>query len=290
MSNIDSLKNRIEELANQSINFNQEIIDGIHPIVLVDSVKSIISLDFENPSSKLLDWLEKDILTSSSGDGNLNHNHKVTNASFKELKEALINNQKDEIDNLLINFSMLTEGTQLVEFFLEMSLYQSGVSFINIWRSFKLFKFTKIDNKVSFYRLLSHFILADQFRDNICSDEVDKTIEKINDSYFDIVLFSNFSDCSELNCIREKSVGEALKSMAHHIKDQVKTNRYISISYDRKQKNRLDILDLINNQDFVFSQMNILLLDSIRMLIRNNECIGSLFLDNIYNKLDNCDL
>jgi len=290
MSSLDSLKNRIKELANKSINFNKEGADGIHPIVLVDSVKSIISLNFESPNSKLLNWLEKDILTPCSKRDNLKREYEPKNASFKELEEALLNNQKDKVEELLVNFNMLTDGTQLVEFFLEMSLYQSGVSFINIWRSFKIFKFTKIDNKISFYKLLSYFVLSDKFRNNPSLNNYDRDIEKINNTDFDIILFSNFLDCSQLKFIRKDSLKNALSSMNCHIQNQVQVNNFISISYGGKQKDRSEILNLINSDSFIYSEMNILLLDSIRILIKKDSRISSLFLNEIYNKLDNYDL
>ena len=72
--------------------------------------------------------------------------------------------------------------------------------------------------------------------------------------------------------------------------NQTQLNESIAISYDGKSKNRLEILNLVDSQVFTYSQTNILLLDSIRMLIKSNSKISSSFLDNIYSKLDNHDL
>ena len=150
MNRVNSLKDKVAELANRSVGYDKERVDGIHPIVLVDAVKSIIGLDFKRPNNELLNWLDKDVLKHHSKNDVLKQKeHKAVNASFRQLKEALLNNQKSKVDELLLNFNMLTDGTQLVEFFLEMSLYQSGLSFVNIWRSFKIFKFIKLNDSIA---------------------------------------------------------------------------------------------------------------------------------------------
>ena len=291
MNRVNSLKDKVAELANRSVGYDKERVDGVHPIVLVDAVKSIIGLDLKRPNDKLLNWLDKDVLKYHSKNDILKQEeHKTVNASFKQLKEALLNSQKSKVDELLLNFNMLTDGTQLVEFFLEMSLYQSGLSFINIWRSFKIFKFIKLNDKLSFYKLLAHFLLSDDFRNDICLDSCDKDIQNINNNDFDIILFANFLDCSEMKFIRQNAIQIALSSMQWNILSKTQLNDSIAVSYDGNPQNRLEILNLVDSQVFTYSQTNILLLDSIRMSIKSNSKISSSFLDNIYSKLENHDL
>ena len=205
MKKAESFKNKIEELVNKSIFFNKKSSKHSHHLVLIDAVKSLISLDFDNSkNNEMLSWLESAFPVNIKN--NKKHSEiKVSNASFKELKEVLINKEKNKIDNILVNFNMLTEGTQLLEFFLEMSLYQSGKSFINIWRSLKIFKFIKVEDKVSFYKLMSAFIFEDNFREDLSfNDKDDLTINMISDNQNDIIFYANLIDCMDSELLGKK--------------------------------------------------------------------------------------
>ena len=285
MKNDKSLKIKIEKLANKSIFFDIKNTKDFHPIVLVDSVKSIISLDFNNPNNDLLNYLET-LLPDSSVIDKKDSKIEIRNASFKELEEVLINKQKDKIGKVLTNFNMLSDGTQLVEFFLEMSLKQSGKSFIHIWRSFKIFKFAKIDDKLSFYRLMSTFIFNDNFRNDISFNEEDgNNIKKINDNCDDIIFYANLIDCMNVDFIRGDYIKNTLKSMISYFNSCVDSKEFIEVSYDKKKKNRADVLRLINGKGVPINYNNILLLDSARILIKNNQYISVSFLNSIYKKI-----
>ena len=286
MKKAESFKDRIEKLVNKSIFFNKKSSNYFHHLVLIDAVKSLVSLDFDNSkNNEIISWLE------SAFPINIKNNKKhleikVSNASFKELKEVLINKEKNKIDNILVNFNMLTEGTQLLEFFLEMSLYQSGKSFINIWRSLKIFKFIKVKDKVSFYKLMSTFIFDDNFREDFCFDDKDSlTINMISDNQNDIIFYANLIDCMNSEFIRKKDIDNALASMLFYFRKTVNLDSPIEVYYDQKKKDRVSILSLINDKKIDINYNNILLLDSSRILIKNNQYISESFLNNIYNKL-----
>ena len=285
MSNDESLKLKIEELANKAIFYNKDEDIDFHPMVLLDCVKSVISLDFDKPNYNLINWIE-DFLPKKVERNKKSPILKPENASFKELEEILTNKEKDKIEKVLINFDMLSDGTQLMEFFLEMSLFQSGNSFIHIWRSYKIFNFTDIKDKISFYKLMSNFIFKDKFKRSVSFNFNKKvSIDRVNNNLKDLVLYSNLIDCGNANFIRNKNIKNALESMKGQFKNNVALDKSIKISYDDSIKDRKDVLQFINNKTSVVNGNNILLIDSVRALIKDNKLISKSFLDHIYQKL-----
>ena len=280
------LKEQIDRLANRAIFFDIKDINTFHPIALIDATKSLISLDFENPNKELLDWIEKDVLKKTIIQKKESNHIVAENASFKELKEVLLNKEKNKIDRILANFNLLSDGSQLVEFFLEMSLYQSGISFINVWKSYKIFQFAQIDNKLSFYKLLSNFIFMDNFRENINRQDKGVIIEKVNNDPLDIILYSNLLDCSDIEFIRDQYVKNALESMNFYLASKVSSDDFLLIEYDNRKKDRKELLKIVNQIEDSISESNILLIDSMRILIKNNKNIADLLLDSIINKIE----
>ena len=50
------------------------------------------------------------------------------------------------IIDILTRLNLLTDGTQLIEVLIEMSLHQTGKSFIPIWRIYKILNFIKLED------------------------------------------------------------------------------------------------------------------------------------------------
>ena len=73
--------------------------------------------------------------------------------------------------------------------------------------------------------------------------------------------------------------------MLFYFKKTVNLDSPIEVYYDQKKKDRVSILSLINDKKIDINYNNILLLDSSRILIKNNQYISESFLNNIYNKL-----
>ena len=86
MKKAESFKNKIEELVNKSIFFNKKSSKHSHHLVLIDAVKSLISLDFNNSkNNEMINWLESSLPINIKKNKQYSE-IKVSNASFKELK------------------------------------------------------------------------------------------------------------------------------------------------------------------------------------------------------------
>ena len=68
-------------------------------------------------------------------------------------------------------------------------------------------------------------------------------------------------------------------------KKTINLDSRIEVDYDQKKKDRVSILNQVNDKKIDINYNNILLLDSSRILIKNNQYISESFLNNIYNKL-----
>ena len=133
---------------------------------------------------------------------------------------------------------------------------------------------------------MSTFIFDDNFREDFCFDDKDSlTINMISDNQNDIIFYANLIDCMNSEFIRKKDIDNALASMLFYFRKTVNLDSPIEVYYDQKKKDRVSILSLINDKKIDINYNNILLLDSSRILIKNNQYISESFLNNIYNKL-----
>ena len=73
--------------------------------------------------------------------------------------------------------------------------------------------------------------------------------------------------------------------MLFYFKKTINLDSRIEVDYDQKKKDRVSILNQVNDKKIDINYNNILLLDSSRILIKNNQYISESFLNNIYNKL-----
>ena len=126
----------------------------------------------------------------------------------------------------------------------------------------------------------------DNFRENIYKQDKDLIIEKIGNNPFDIILYSNLLDCSDIKFIRNQYVKDALESMNFYLASKVSSDKFLLIEYDNRKKDRKELLRIVNQMGKSISESNILLIDSMRVLIINNENIADLLLDSIINKIE----
>ena len=182
---------------------------------------------------------------------------------------------------------MLTDGTQLIEVLIQMSLHQTGKSFTSIWRIYKILNFIEVEDRLHSYKVMCDFILKDDFReDSFIKDEMShQEVFYISDDYFNIVIFSHILDCKNHSFIRKDELLLALNNMMGYIGTS-KGKNTLKVHEQSMQKDRESVLDKIRSESLKLSRKNILILDCIRMLIKNSPAINDEIIDFMYKQLN----
>ena len=289
MSSQATLKERVEKALKKSLFCvnNKEIF--LHPAVIGDCVKSLIGSNLNDPYLKLVDWLENEIeKLDKKEDYITSKTSEIKTTSYKQLQEALINKDKELVVDILTRLQSLTDGTQLIEFLIEMSLHQTGRSFISAWRIYKIVNFAKIEDRLSCYQLMCDIILSDKFReDSFKSQKIKpKMCRYISSNYLNTIVYAHILDCQNHSFIRQENLSMALNKMISYIGNENQSKSELEIHEDSIKKDRSSVLHRIKKDELKISKKNILLLDSIRMLIKNAPTINDNFVNYMYEKLE----
>tara|TARA_B100001750_G_scaffold246669_1_gene269766 strand:- start:1301 stop:2164 length:864 start_codon:yes stop_codon:yes gene_type:complete len=278
------LKKRVDFIIEESLLSKNDEDVFLHLLVISDSVKSLIGINVEAPPLNLLDWIEREVKMSDKKDSPIKFQKpEIRTVSYKQLQEALINRDRKLIENILLSLQSVTDGTQLSEFLLEMSLLQTGKSFISVWRIYKAMNFINLDDNFPFYRLMCEVILKDGFREESINNK--KPNYLVTAKYLNMLIYSHILDCRSCLFIRQRKVLAALDGMLSYITLENKIKNSISLHQDSERKDRGSVLNKIENNNLKLSKKNILLLDSIRMLIKNAPKVNDELIFSMYEQL-----
>ena len=278
------LKKRVDFIIEESLLSKNDEDVFLHLLVISDSVKSLIGINVEAPPLNLLDWIEREVKMSDKKDSPIKFQKpEIRTVSYKQLQEALINRDRKLIENILLSLQSVTDGTQLSEFLLEMSLLQTGKSFISVWRIYKAMNFINLDDNFPFYRLMCEVILKDHFREESINNK--KPNYLVAAKYLNMLIYSHILDCRSCLFIRQRKVLAALDGMLSYITLENKIKNSISLHQDSERKDRGSVLNKIENNNLKLSKKNILLLDSIRMLIKNAPKVNDELIFSMYEQL-----
>ena len=248
-----------------------------HPIRLIQASKSLIGLDLDNPNTKLLkfnsDFLNNiDYQTVKIKDC-LNNNIKEV-ISIYELEEAFINNNKAKILGELNQLAKVSSSLHILEYLIEISLKQSGQSFLIIWSIYRTIFFIREKDIKFFLDLSIDAILSDKFclEENIKLDIDYNIITYSKLSVSDIDLFAHLLEAYNSNLVRYDRIKPLISIMINKKFSYDKNNILIEIDFKYPElfnKGRSWLLDFINNIENNNITIDLILfLDSIRCLFK----------------------
>ena len=119
-----------------------------HPIRLIQAVKSLIGINIEGDNDCLLEWLKIYVKNyrSTKYDKPTIKFHPTEVVSLKQLNQAIYNKNFDEAKSVVQNLTSVSDGRPILEYLLEMSLKQGGLSFLMIKSIMRLNLFMKNSN------------------------------------------------------------------------------------------------------------------------------------------------
>ena len=136
MINLDKkdLKLRIQNLYKKVINS-----DDFDSIISLDIVKSILGIDIDNINPKILNWYTEQLLVSNSKLADFDKFDNIPEAiSFFNLENCLLEKKYNKALECVYHLSVVSEGRQILEFFIEFSLRYTDTIYRYIWHIFRM--------------------------------------------------------------------------------------------------------------------------------------------------------
>ena len=251
----------------------------LHPCVITDCIKSLIGLDLKNPNKELMVWNKHNLENSGKIKFKESKYEAFEMVSYSALQQAFFDKDRNLVDRIIQKISQVSEGSQLIEFFIEMALMQTGKSLISIWRIKRLLMFCDIDNKLIAYSLIADFLFQDNFRKNCLEHFKEKKLSDLTSiaaKYDHIILYCHISDICPDAFIRSDKIIRAYSGMLKYIQNSIDSrSQYIDIKEDRIEKDRTQFIFNMKNKN----SKNILLIDSLRMLVKKKPLISQDFIN-----------
>tara|TARA_B100000029_G_scaffold150206_1_gene145443 strand:+ start:988 stop:1884 length:897 start_codon:yes stop_codon:yes gene_type:complete len=268
----------IEKQALESLTYKTDNFLN-HPIRLIQASKSLIGLNLDSPNKKLLNFnsliLKENSYKIIDSKNYLNDSDIKEVISTHDLEQAFANNDRSKIFNELCQLSKVSSPLHILEYFVEITLKQTGISFLIIWSIYRIIFFISQKDVNFFLDLSIEAILSDNFcfKDSSLLSINNEDIINYSDlSTFDIDLFSHLLEAYNSNLIRCDKINPLISAMINQKLSYDKKNISMETNFKYPElfnKGRswlLDFIDNIDNNNITIEL--ILFLDSIRCLFK----------------------
>ena len=298
MSNINNIEAAKIIEDNINLSFTFKYIDSqMHPIHFIQAVKALIGLNLDNPNRKLLDF-SKSYFEKQAIDKYISKSQTIQKVnpvvSLQDLENALKSNNRQSAIDIFNHIKLVSSEIHILEYLIEISLKQSGKSFLIIWSIYKSVLFLKDKNIDKFKELAIDILLNDKFRDinqNNSTTNINVFL-KLDLSIDSLNLYAHLNEAYKTDLIRSENIQKLIESLLVHKFKDLKNNDYLEKKYEPKYpklitKGRPYILDLINQMECKLNVDIILFLDSIRTLFRfNDKKNHKLIIYHLENKME----
>jgi len=254
----------------------------IHPTRLIQASKSLIGLNLEIPNQKLLKFNlsifdNKNYATFKSKKNIQKSLNEVIN--IHDLERVLRDGDKNEIFDIAMQLSAVSSELHILEYFIEVSLKQSGKSFLLIWSLYKSILFINKKNIDIFLEIVIEAILLDDFEDiNFTPNNfnIDIVLTKnLSLEFFD--LYSHLIEAYNSDLVRSLKIKPLIIQFLSSKLNKMSLDEIVYKNKELKYNNllltgRIWLLDFLNKFNLNDIDINfILFLDSVRCLLRFSE-------------------
>ena len=256
--NINEAKIIIDNQLEKAIYADIGVLDNLHPVRVIQALKSLIGIDVDNPSEKLIEWGEEylsNINTLPKDHFKYSINKPKETIVLSDLGNHILSNRYDRCIDELQDLCLVSDGSQIFEYLIEFSCIHKISAIPFIWSALRTNIF--MNNKLS-YPLLSLSIRGlfknDFFNDGFFADiDVGCTSQSIK--------YSSLTRQDKIN----NHLDEGLFKY-NNISDVIMNDLALP-----KNKNRTAILDYLNHlkADEITEEL-ILILDGCRMVLKDS--------------------
>ena len=263
-------KQALKSLSYKTVNFLN------HPIRLIQASKSLIGLNLDTPNEKLLKF-NSSVLANNTYESIKFKNFKNDNIkeviSTHNLEDAFIKNDKDEVLNELYQLSKVSSSLHILEYLVEISLKQTGKSFLIIWSIYRTIFFINQKDIKFFLDLSIDAIFSDKF--SLSDLELlpinDNIIKNSNLSITNIDLFSHLLEAYNSNLVRSDKIKILISNVINKRFPCRKDDSSVEFNFKYPQllkTGRSWLLEFIDDIDNNITIELILFIDSIRCLFK----------------------
>ena len=263
-------KQALKSLSYKTVNFLN------HPIRLIQASKSLIGLNLDTPNEKLLKF-NSSVLANNTYESIKFKNFKNDNIkeviSTHNLEDAFIKNDKDEVLNELYQLSKVSSSLHILEYLVEISLKQTGKSFLIIWSIYRTIFFINQKDIKFFLDLSIDAIFSDKFylSDLELLPINNNIIQHSNLSIANIDLFSHLLEAYNSNLVRSDKIKILISNVINKRFPCRKDDSSVEFNFKYPQllkTGRSWLLEFIDDIDNNITIELILFLDSIRCLFK----------------------
>ena len=288
ISNIDKIKaaSILEKQINLSLNIPLVGLES-HPIRLVQASKSLIGLNLDKPNEKLINFtsIYLESFNNPQYDFNLNSSDDLNPVvTIYDLERAFFSKDKELVLRLFNQLKLVSSEVHILEYLIEISLKQSGKSFLSIWSLYRSILFLSNKDSYRFIDLATDIILSDDFEDTSISEQAININDIINYelSFYSIDLYAHLLEAYNSNLIRLSKIRVLITSFITRKFKNYKANKFNMdnevLFPDLLISGRKELLQFLETKDIMeINSTLILFLDSIRAIFR--------FLDNQNRKI-----
>ena len=288
ISNIDKIKaaSILEKQINLSLNIPLVGLES-HPIRLVQASKSLIGLNLDKPNEKLINFtsIYLESFNNPQYDFNLNSSDDLNPVvTIYDLERAFFSKDKELVLKLFNQLKLVSSEVHILEYLIEISLKQSGKSFLSIWSLYRSILFLSNKDSYRFIDLATDIILSDDFEDTSISEQAININDIINYelSFYSIDLYAHLLEAYNSNLIRLSKIRVLITSFITRKFKNYKANKFNMdnevLFPDLLISGRKELLQFLETKDIMeINSTLILFLDSIRAIFR--------FLDNQNRKI-----
>ena len=248
-----------------------------HPIRVIEAAKSIIGLNLDNPSIRLLNYIKIKKTSANLLDVESDIKNEVETVSIYELEEAIDKNDLNESNKVILNLLKLSDGRHILEYLLELSLKQSGKSLSVIWAIYKALSFIGYSSSLDVRNSLliaAQSLIYDQYYslDSIETESLDSIFDRSNLNDYELQIFGIIYELLNEKFIRTASIKDCLESFTKYFifnlkQEDIKENKgKVSIN------TRYDLLKILEESEI--SDRNILNINALRACMKNSNKIN----------------
>ena len=265
MSNID-LKYQITELHNKALD-SINPTGRVHPVRIVQSVKSIIGIKPDHPLDNLLKFCSNYLEEYNTNTLEYNKEEEIPEVvTFADLELSLKNKDLDESNKNACYLTKVSDSKHILEFLLEISIKYDLDCFYTLWSVYKMMLFLKGEN------ILKNILFCIR---EIVIDPKDFYLNDIKSQNIDLNQYHYSKDTFELLMLYYSILKEdfvRIENICRYIKNNISTKfrfnfnvRGLNVEDVQKYKGRQWINDFASTVDIdLLSVDMILILESCR--------------------------
>tara|TARA_B100000029_G_C17340189_1_gene874981 strand:- start:47 stop:919 length:873 start_codon:yes stop_codon:yes gene_type:complete len=246
---------------------------NIHPVRVVESSKSIVGIDPENPIKNILSYCSKYVdefqLSEKFCEDEKADIPLVV--SYLDLELSLMHNNREKSFVNVFNLLKVSEGAQILEFLLEFSLKYCASAYFLIWSVYRMELFLKFENiKESLILCVEYILNDDKVERSIVDVSIDDFLMKMNfneNTYKDLISLYNMYNNKFIR--KDKINPYILSVIAEKYESNKEFDEKMNILKDQRKYGRKWVLLYLNGLELNNINYNLILnLDAARGAIK----------------------